>query len=97
MFLVRSGAVVVVREASGRETELARPGKGEFFGEMSLLEPLPREATARAVGPTTLVALGPGALLLKLRQDPSFAIEMLNRLSGRIRVLNERLDRLDGA
>jgi CRP-like cAMP-binding protein len=59
---------------------------------MSVLESLPREATAHAVGPTRLLALGQGALLLRLRQDPSFALEMLNRLSGRIRTLNERLD-----
>ena len=92
MFVVQSGAVVVVREVGGREVELAQLGKGSFFGEMSVLESLPRDATVRAVGPTTLLTIGPGALLLRLRRDPSFAVEMLNKLSGRIRVLNTRLD-----
>lgn len=91
MFLIQSGAVEVFHTRNGREMVAARLGKGEFFGEMSLLESLPRDATARAVGPTVLLTLGPGALLLRLRQDPSLAIEMLHVLSGRIRVLNARI------
>lgn len=92
MFVIRSGSVVISRGIGGQESVMAELHKGDFFGEMSVLESLPREATAHAVGPTRLLALGQGALLLRLRQDPSFALEMLNRLSGRIRTLNERLD-----
>jgi CRP-like cAMP-binding protein len=75
----------------GHETVLARLGKGEFFGEMSVLESLPRDASARSNGPSALLGLGPGALLLRLRQDPSLALEMLHALSGRIRALNARV------
>ena len=93
MFVIRAGAVEIYRTRDGEETVLGRLGRGEHFGEMSVLESLPRDASARAVGPTTLLAMGRGALLLRLRQDPSFALEMLHTLSGRIRALNERLDR----
>jgi CRP-like cAMP-binding protein len=94
MFLVRSGAVEIFHTRNGQKVVAARLGRGEFFGEMSVLESLPRDASARAVGPTVLLVLGPGALLLRLRQDPSLAVEMLHALSGRIRALNARIGEL---
>jgi CRP-like cAMP-binding protein len=65
--------------------------RGAFFGEMSLLEGLPRSATARAVGKVSLLVLRPGSLLLQIRRDPTFAFELLQQLSGRIRELNDKL------
>jgi CRP-like cAMP-binding protein len=58
---------------------------------MSLLESLPRDATARAIGETELLVISAGALLVRMRRDPTFAFEMLHRLSGRVRTLNARL------
>jgi CRP-like cAMP-binding protein len=70
---------------------LAVLGRGSFFGEMSLLEGLPRSATARAIGPTSLLVLRSGSLLLQIRRDPTFAFELLQQMSHRIRQLNEKL------
>ena len=58
---------------------------------MSLLESLPRSATARARGKTRLLAIHPGGFLLKIRRDPTFAFEMLQTLSRRIRYTNDNL------
>jgi CRP-like cAMP-binding protein len=58
---------------------------------MSLLESLPRNATVRAKGDTQLVVIEPGGLLLKIRRDPTFAFEMLQHMSRRIRDLDEQL------
>lgn len=91
MFLVQSGSVVISKDINGTDVVLGEIGRGDFFGEMSVLESLPREASARASGPTRLLAIGQGALLVRLRRDPSFAVEMLNRLSGRLRRINNRL------
>jgi CRP-like cAMP-binding protein len=92
MFVVKSGGVVISRQVNGRDVELDRLGRGQFFGEMSLLESLPRDADVRAVGPTRLLVLGQGGLLLRLRRDPSFGLEMLQQLSSRVRALNAKLD-----
>lgn len=91
MYIIRSGTIRITRHFENREHHIADLKRGEFFGEMSLLESLPREADARAVGETTLLVLGSGALLLRLRRDPSFAIEMLRKLSARIRRINAEL------
>lgn len=88
MFVVLSGAAVVKRNG----TVLARLHKGQFFGEMAVLESLPRDADVVALGDTRVQVLGPGALLVRLRRDPSFGLEIMHALSGRVRALNERLD-----
>lgn len=87
MFVIQSGHVVVRR---GGEP-VTRLGKGDFFGEMSVLESLPRDADVVADGLTRVLVLGPGALLVRLRRDPTFALELLQSLSSRVRALNERL------
>jgi CRP-like cAMP-binding protein len=91
MFVIRTGRVRITKQVGEREVELATLERGDFFGEMSLLESLPRDATARAIGQTELLVISAGALLVRMRRDPTFAFEMLHRLSGRVRALNARL------
>jgi CRP-like cAMP-binding protein len=91
MFIVQSGCVEVRRHVDDQVVVLGRLERGDFFGEMSLLESQPRAADVVAVEPTVLVELGAGALLLRIRRDPTLAVEMLQKLSRRIRDLNEGL------
>lgn len=91
MYIIQSGQVRISKRKTRGEVVLATLGKGDFFGEMSLLESLPREATARAVGEVRLLVLSRGGLLFRLRRDPTFALEMLNHLSSRLRVAQARL------
>jgi CRP/FNR family cyclic AMP-dependent transcriptional regulator len=91
MFIVVSGEVVVSKRSGQKDVTLAQLKKGDFVGEMSLLESLPRSATAKASGPTKLLAIYPGGFLLKIRRDPTFAFEMLQTLSRRIRITNDNL------
>jgi len=91
MFVVQAGEVEVTKRVGDREIRLGRLGRGDFLGEMSLLEGLPRDADARAVGPTRVLAIGQGGLLMRIRRDPTFALELLTRLSDRVRRLNARL------
>ena len=93
MYVVIEGEVVVTKLSAKGEITLARLKKGDFVGEMSLLESLPRSATARAHGKTKLLVIHPGGFLLKIRRDPTFAFEMLQTLSRRIRVTNDNLMR----
>ncbi|MBI4970126.1 MAG: cyclic nucleotide-binding domain-containing protein [Rhodospirillales bacterium] len=91
MYIVREGTVAIVKRIGQEEIVLARRGRGEFFGEMSLLESLPRIGTARAEGKVRLLVLHAGGFLQMIRRDPAFAFEMLQRLSGRFRQLNEQM------
>jgi CRP-like cAMP-binding protein len=91
MFLIRDGEVAISKRAGDGEIVLARLGRGEFFGEMALLESLPRSGTARAVGAVRLVVLHSGSFLQKIRRDPAFAFEIMQRLSARLRRVNEQM------
>ncbi len=93
MYIVSEGEVEVTKKTNHGDIVLARLRKGDFVGEMSLLESLPRSATAKAKGRTKLVVIHPGGFLLKIRRDPTLAFEMLKELSRRIRVTNENLTR----
>ena len=91
MFIIQEGSVDVLKMVDGQELTLATLERGSFFGEMSLLEGMPRHATVRARGPVRLVIVEPGSLLLKFRRDPTFAFEMLQQMSRRVRGLDDRL------
>ena len=91
LYLVQDGGVVIRKKTPLGEIELARFAKGDFFGDMALLQGLPRYASAYARGATRLLILQPGGFLLKIRRDPTLAFEMLQQLSYRVRVSNERL------
>ncbi|HEX2731880.1 MAG TPA: cyclic nucleotide-binding domain-containing protein [Polyangiaceae bacterium] len=91
MFVIQSGRVRIFKQSQRGRVELAMLERGNFFGEMSLLEGLPRDASAESVGPTRVLVMNTGALLVRLRRDPTFAFELLHRLSGRVRALNARL------
>ena len=91
MYIVQEGQVRITKKSATGELPLANLHKGDFVGEMALLESLPRSATAKAVGKTRLMVLQPGGFLLKIRRDPTLAFEMLQRLSRRIRTTNEKL------
>lgn len=91
MFVIQQGAVRVTKKVGDADVVLATLERGNFFGEMSLLESLPRHATCRALGRTSVLAIRSGELLVTIRRDPTFAFEMLQRMSRRIRFLNEQV------
>ena len=95
MFVIRSGVVEISRGHGPDRTVMATLRQGDFFGEMSLLESMPREADATAVTHTELLVITQGGLLVRLRRDPSFAVEMLHKLSGRVRSLNRQVEGSD--
>ena len=94
MFIVAVGKVVVTKRVNNSEVFLAAFERGDFFGEMALLDSKPRYATCTAVERTRLIAIKSGELLMKLRRDPTFALEMLQTMSKRIRILDDKLAEL---
>jgi CRP-like cAMP-binding protein len=91
MYIISTGAVRVTKLMNDKEVELARLDRGDFFGEMSLLENVPRSATVTAVGTTKVLVLNIGNFMLKIRRDPSFAFTLMQKMSKRIRSLNDNL------
>jgi CRP-like cAMP-binding protein len=91
LYVVQSGGVQIKKKTDQGLIQIAEFKKGDFFGEMSLLQSYPRYAGAFAVGETSLLILKPAGFLLKIRRDPTFAFEMLQQMSFRVKMSNERL------
>ena len=73
----------------GRENLLSILGPGEMFGELSLFDPGPRTSTATAVTDAKLLSLGHEKVIPWLKQHPEVSLQLLTRLSQRLRRTNE--------
>ena len=91
LYVILTGTVKVTqRNRPGfADTTLNVLGKGEFFGEMSLIDGYPRAATVTAQTDTQTVELNRWAFLDALKREPAIAVAMLPVLTRRIRQLEE--------
>lgn len=80
-FVLIEGSAVVRR--NGRK--LAMLGPGDFFGELAVLDPAPRNADVIAAGPVTVGALDVRAFRSLLRSLPTMNERLLAGLSRRVR------------
>lgn len=85
MFIIQEGEVEILKISTGGSTQLALLEEGDFFGEMAILESLPRTATARAVTDCALVRIDRHTFDQLVKHDPEIAIRMLRKLSFRLR------------
>ena len=74
---------VVSLHIHGREVE--RVGSGGVFGEMALIEGLPRSATAIAETDCVLAQVPESRFLWLVQQVPNFALYMMRVISHRLR------------
>lgn len=70
---------------------LAVLGKGNFFGEMAIFEREIRSATVRALGKVRVLTVDKKILLRRISEDPSLALRILEKMSNRIRALDNEL------
>jgi CRP-like cAMP-binding protein len=85
-FVITSGKARVMR--GGRE--VAELGPGDYFGELSLFDPAPRNATITAVGSMSLVSLSRDAFLRALDELPALRDALLHGMAHRIHELDAR-------
>jgi CRP/FNR family transcriptional regulator, cyclic AMP receptor protein len=97
MYVVVDGRVMISKFISGAgEEALAILERGDFFGEMSLIDGEPRSADARAHGgPLTVLALDQGTVREVLAMDAHAALEFLQLLcrlvANRLREIDEKV------
>ena len=92
LYVIVDGKVKLGRASGdGRENLLAILGPGEMFGELSLFDPGPRNATATAVADTVLIGVGNEDLSTWLSGRPDVARQLLRALARRLRRTNEAL------
>jgi len=97
MYIILEGRAMISKYIPGAgEEALAILERGDFFGEMSLIDGEPRSADARAhAGPLTVLALDQGTVREVLAMDPHAALEFLQLLcrlvANRLREIDEKV------
>ncbi|MBL8018952.1 MAG: cyclic nucleotide-binding domain-containing protein [Leptospirales bacterium] len=99
MYVILEGTVDIYKKDKRRERHFAALEPGDFFGELALLEDLPRTASAMAQSHCRIIGFFRPDLLSILERKPRIGVQiMLNmaRLIGaRLISANQELDRLD--
>lgn len=88
MFNIQEGKVsIVIDRNKDSEKQLVELGEGQFFGEMSLLESLPRSASAVAVTDGVLEVINEESFNDFVQSNPEFAMKLLKYFSARLRAV----------
>ena len=94
MYLIRSGKVKIFRRISEQEVVLAVLNAGDFFGEMAILENLPRSASAEVVDKAVLIEIEAETFDKMIRTNSEIAVRIMRKLASRVRNLDLRVQRL---
>ncbi len=87
LYLIESGKVSICNYSeAGREVQLAELRDGDCFGEMSLIDGLPRANNAYSVGASRLQVLREQDFRLLYREYPQIALELNQLLCRRVRM-----------
>ncbi|HLP89323.1 MAG TPA: Crp/Fnr family transcriptional regulator [Nostocaceae cyanobacterium] len=89
-FLV-SGWVKVRRTSGDDSVALAILGRGDFFGEMAVLDESPRSTDVIALSPVKLLSVSRERFIQILFKDPQLHHRMLQLMVRRLRQINLRL------
>ena len=85
MYVLAQGQVRVTKQTSEGEKYLATRFAGDFLGEMSIIEALPRSSTVRAEGEVRTLVIGSEAFRTILHDRPDVALAMLRGVMQRMR------------
>jgi uncharacterized membrane protein len=92
MYVIEHGRVrICVRAMDGHEVTLTELERGDFFGEMALLNGQHRSADAIVAEDARLAVLSREHFLSFVRSNPNVALEMLTALANRLRHTDELL------
>jgi CRP-like cAMP-binding protein len=92
MYIIQSGKVAIKKKVKDGDTTLAVLEKGDFFGEMSILERMPRSATAEILEDGDLIVISGELFGDMIKANPEIAVRMLRKYSIRLRETNKQLE-----
>jgi CRP/FNR family cyclic AMP-dependent transcriptional regulator len=92
LYIVREGEVeIFFKNDTGDKIVLERSGPGDFFGELSLIDPGPRTASALVTKDLQAVMVDREDLEALLKQHPAAAMDLLTATGRRLREANRKL------
>lgn len=93
MYLVQDGEVEVLQDLGGSENQVAVLERGDFFGEMAVLEEEPRTHSVRALVASRLIKIDKTGFQSMLMRNAEIAVRMIRKLSLRLMSAEDMLVR----
>lgn len=95
MFVIGEGSVrLLITTEDGHESEIGIFGKGEFFGELSLMSAAPRSATAIAAEDSVLLVVTRDVFSMMVQDDLEIVARMMGAQGRRLSRANEPITQL---
>jgi uncharacterized membrane protein len=92
LYLIEGGRVRIhLRDADGDDVTLAELARGDFFGEMAILDGKPRSAQATVTEDVLLYVLSREDFLTFVRRNPDMALKMMSAITHRLRRTDDLL------
>src|SRR5512143_1154973 len=94
MYIIQSGRVKISKRIRGVEKTLATLEKGEFFGEMAILNDQPRSASAETIEECEMLVIDRKTFDALIRGNVEIAVRFIKRLADRLREANDQMEAL---
>ncbi len=85
MYFIMSGKVRIYKKTGKKIVVFAELGKGDFFGEMSLLISENRRANAEALTQSKIYSINKKTVDSLLTNNPEFSLELIKEVIKRLR------------
>jgi CRP-like cAMP-binding protein/two-component sensor histidine kinase len=90
LYLLTRGRVRINKYTKfGVESLLAILHEGDFFGELSMIDALPRSARAEAMDDCTIVAFSPTEVRALIKESDAFTFNLLRNIAVRLRTMDQ--------
>ena len=94
MFIIQEGKVKVTKSIGGRQHILSTLGKGDFFGEMAIVNNVKRTATITAITTVRLLAFNREGFLSMIAKNAKIALNVIDKLCRRLQNTNVQIQQL---
>jgi CRP-like cAMP-binding protein len=94
MYIIQAGRVKISKRIRGVEKTLATLEKGEFLGEMAILNDKPRSATAETLDDCDMLVIDRKTFDALIRGNVEIAVRFIKRLADRLREANDQMESL---
>jgi CRP-like cAMP-binding protein len=94
LYIIRAGKVAIKKRVPHGKITLAILEKGDFFGEMAMLEHIPRTAAAEMAESGKLIVINSEVFGDMIKANPEIAVRMLRKYSLRLRETTKQIEDL---
>jgi len=88
-YILNSGTIAIYKEKDGQKVPVAKVKKGEFFGEMAIVDGTVRRASAFALEDSTLSLISKQMIEEKMEKSDSLVRSVVHMLVNSLRMVHE--------